>query len=58
MTHQLKANPVPWLLEPDLTNPGIRYFALRDLLDRPGDDPQVVVLRWSRTPSGPVSTSC
>ena len=25
---QIKANPLPWLLEPDAENPGIRYFAL------------------------------
>ena len=39
---QLKADPLPWLLEPDEENPGIRYFALRDLLDSPSDDPELV----------------
>lgn len=35
----LKANPIPWLLEPD--NPSVRYFTLTDLLERPQGDPQV-----------------
>jgi len=35
----IKANPIPWLLEPD--NPSVRYFALTDLLGRPADDPEV-----------------
>ena len=26
---------LPWLLEEDPQNPGVRYFALRDLLGRP-----------------------
>ena len=36
----LKADPIDWLLEPE--NPPIRYFTLRDLLDYPDDDPEVV----------------
>lgn len=35
---QLNANSLDWLLTPDPTNPGVRYFALRDLLDRAVDD--------------------
>ena len=38
---QLKADPLPWLLEPDEANPDVRTFALRDLLDRPVDDVSV-----------------
>ena len=34
-------NALPWLLEPDPDNPGVRYFALRDLLGRPENDPEV-----------------
>ena len=34
--NQLKGDPLSWLLEPD--SPGVRYLALRDLLDRPTDD--------------------
>jgi hypothetical protein len=35
----LKADPTKWLLEED--DPGVRYFALRDLLDLPQGDPEV-----------------
>jgi len=34
----LKADPLPWLLEPE--NPSVRYWALIDLLGRPADDPE------------------
>jgi hypothetical protein len=30
---------LPWLLEPE--HPGVRYLALRDLLDLPSDDPEL-----------------
>ena len=29
---QLRGDPLPWLLEKDV--PGVRYLALRDMLDR------------------------
>ncbi len=35
----LKDDPTDWLLEEG--NPSVRYFTLLDLLDRPGDDPEV-----------------
>ncbi len=54
MTHRLIANPLPWLLEPDAVNPGVRYFALRDLLGRPPDDPDVIVAQAEVMTSGPV----
>jgi hypothetical protein len=38
-----KANPLDWLLEEDKENPSVRYFALRELLDRPESDVQVRV---------------
>ncbi len=50
----LRADPLPWLLEEDAANPGVRYFALRDLLDRPADDPEVVAARAAVMRSGPV----
>lgn len=34
--NQLRKDSLPWLLESD--NPGVRYLALRDLLDLPPDD--------------------
>lgn len=50
----LKADPIDWLLEEDLENPGVRYFALRDLLDLPEDDPQVVEAQRAVMRVGPV----
>jgi hypothetical protein len=35
----LKADPMVWLLGED--NPSVRYFALRDILMRPEDDPEL-----------------
>jgi len=46
--------PLPWLLEHDSQNPGVRYFALRDLLDRPTDDPEVVEAQRALMSTGPV----
>ena len=51
---RLNADPLPWLLEPDEANPGIRYFALRDLLDRPRDDPELVSAHVEVMRTGPV----
>src|SRR5512137_1670345 len=57
MTHwqaQLKADSLAWLLEPDEANPGVRYFALRDLLDRPAADPALVAAQAEVMRVGPV----
>lgn len=43
-----------WLLEEDADNPGVRYFALIDLLDFPPDDPQVRAARQAVMEQGPV----
>lgn len=40
---RLQADPLPWLLETD--NPPVRYWALRDLCDRPAADPEVRATR-------------
>jgi hypothetical protein len=48
----LKADPLPWLLDSD--NPSVRYFALRDLFDRPRDDPEVVATQKAIMASRPV----
>jgi hypothetical protein len=50
----LNADPLPWLLEPDEASPGVRTFALRDLLDRPTDDPEVVAAQDGVMYTGPV----
>lgn len=50
----LNEDPLPWLLEPDLDNPGVRYFALRELLDQPEDDAEVQAARAAIMSTGPV----
>jgi hypothetical protein len=42
---KLTNDPTPWLLKPE--NPPIRYLALRDLLQRPLDDPELTAARAS-----------
>jgi hypothetical protein len=49
-------DPMPWLLEDDAANPGVRYFALKDLLDKPSDDPEVADARQAVMSTGPVPT--
>ena len=44
---------LPWLLEVDLENPGVRYFALIELLDRSLEDEEVVAARQAVMHSGP-----
>ena len=51
---RLNSNPLPWLLEPDAEDPGPRLFALRELLDRPADDPEVTEAQRSVMETGPV----
>jgi hypothetical protein len=51
---KLNADPLPWLLEPDGANPGVRYFALRDLLDRPAAAPEVVAAQDAVMHTSPV----
>lgn len=55
-SEHLNADPLPWLLERDLNNPGVRYFALRDLLGRPEDDPEVCQARAEIMMLGPIPT--
>jgi hypothetical protein len=52
--HVLNADPVPWLLEPDPENPGVRYLALQDLLERPEDDVEVREAQAAVMATGPV----
>jgi len=51
---RLNSESLAWLLEPDPDNPSIRYFALCDLLDRPINDPDVIVAKSEIMTSGPV----
>jgi len=50
----LNDDPLSWLLEPDPANPGVRYFALRDLEGRPVDDPAVREAQAAVMHTGPV----
>ena len=50
---QIKGDPLPWLLEPE--SPGVRYLALRDLLDLPGADPQLSAARRAAHHEGPIA---
>jgi hypothetical protein len=52
----LNEDPRPWLLEEDAENPGVRYFALKDLLDKSPSDPEVVEARQAVMSTGPVPT--
>ncbi len=45
---------IEWLLEPDPDHPGVRYFALRNLLGATENDPQVRAARKDVMASGPV----
>src|SRR5690349_9178907 len=52
--HQLKGDPLAWLLAPD--GPGVRYLALRDLVDMPGDDPELRAAALVAHTQGPIAT--
>ena len=49
-------DPLPWLLDSDPDNPGVRYFALTDLLHRTSDQPEVLEARRSVMSTRPVPT--
>lgn len=51
---RLRGDPLPWLL--DEANPGVRHLALRDLVDRPIDDPEVVDARNAAMRTDPIAS--
>jgi hypothetical protein len=51
---QLKGDSLGWLLEPE--DPGVRYLALRDLLDRPADDAELLAAQQAAHTQGPIAT--
>src|SRR5512138_3561192 len=55
LKRQINMDALSWLLEPDPDNPGVRYFALRDLLGCPADDPEVQQARQAVMSQGPVA---
>lgn len=52
-TGPLRADPVDWLLE--AADPAVRHLALRQLLDRPIDDPEVVASRSAAMSAHPIA---
>ncbi|MCG2785590.1 MAG: nitrogen fixation protein NifH [Anaerolineae bacterium] len=50
---QLKGDSLTWLLESD--NPGVRYLALRDLLNLPSDSPELLSARGLAHTQGPIA---
>jgi len=51
---QINGDSLAWLLESD--PPGVRYLALRDLLNYPSDDPDLAAARKSAHTVGPIAT--
>jgi hypothetical protein len=52
-TRWLHGDPVSWLLEE--ATPAVRHLALRDLLDRPNDDPEVRAASKAAMQSDPIA---
>ena len=50
----LRADPLDWLLEVD--HPAVRHLALQQLLDRPGDDPDVVASLRAAMAADPIAS--
>ncbi len=51
--NQLRSNSLPWLLESE--NPGVRYLAMRDLLDLAPDDKKLKSARKLAHKEGPIA---
>jgi hypothetical protein len=51
---RMAGDPLPWLLQDDSSQPGVRYFTLRDLLGKNADDPEVRRAQAAVMTSGPV----
>jgi len=51
--HALKGDPLPWLLEEE--TPAVRHLALRQLLDRPEDAPEVQQARAAAMQTDPIA---
>lgn len=49
----LRADPLPWLL--DDGSPAVRHLALRQLVDRPADDPEVRAARAAAMRTDPIA---
>jgi hypothetical protein len=54
LVSHLSEKTLSWLLEPN--DPGVRYLAMRDLLDLPADDPDLVAARETAHRDGPIAS--
>lgn len=52
---RLREDSCAWLLEP--ADPGVRYLALRDLVGRPADDPELSAARRAAHEHGPIAAA-
>jgi hypothetical protein len=52
--NQLKGDSLTWLLEAD--SPNVRYLALRDLMDYPADDIELITAREAAYTEGPIGS--
>ena len=52
----LNGDSLPWILEEDETQPGVRYFTLLDILGFSADDTEVKKARAAVMKNGPVPT--
>ena len=53
MSELVKGDPLPWLLE--ASTPAVRHLALRRLLGRPADDPEVAAARAEAMAPAPIA---
>ncbi len=51
---RLNGDPLPWLLEVDEENPGVRYFALKEFVERPSPHPGLIAAQKAVMETGPV----
>jgi len=54
---RIHEDPLPWLLEEDFQNPGIRFLALRDLLGMQIDNPELAKAQRNGMSQGPSPSS-
>jgi hypothetical protein len=51
---RVRTDPLPWLT--DESTPAVRHLALRELLDRPADDPEVASARAAAMTTDPIAS--
>jgi len=51
--NHLKGDTISWLIEPD--NPGVRYLAMRDILNLPANDSDFMAAQELACQQGPIA---